>query len=135
MEKLWGEEISRFLSYYMISVLTCFVLFLQHSANPKPFSLPPQLSARYVNRLNSSWRFSAPSLIRKFDRLLERSMRNVGNLKCLYSNFDSLRHYNQYCILYSWIYCTWPLRKHDAYKQATRGPTALSPFQETRQWG
>ena len=29
----------------------------------------------------------------------------------------------------SWIsYFTWPLRKQAAYKQATRGPTALSPF-------
>ena len=33
----------------------------------------------------------------------------------------------------SWIYFTWPLRKQAAYKQATRGPTAVSPFQGTRQ--
>ena len=37
--------------------------------------------------------------------------------------------------LYSWIYFTWPQRKQAAYKQATRGPMALSPFQGTRQWG
>ena len=34
----------------------------------------------------------------------------------------------------SWIYFTWPQRKHMLlYKQATRGPTALSPFRGTRQ--
>ena len=36
-----------------------------------------------------------------------------------------------------WIYFTWPLRKQAAYffyKQATRGPMALSPFRRTRQW-
>ena len=33
-----------------------------------------------------------------------------------------------------WIlYFTWSLRKQAAYKQATRGPMALSPFQGTRQ--
>ena len=35
--------------------------------------------------------------------------------------------------MYSWIYFTWPLRKQAAHKQATRGPTALSPFRRTRQ--
>ena len=37
--------------------------------------------------------------------------------------------------LYGWIYFTWPLRKQAAYKQAIRGPMALSPFWGTRQWG
>ena len=34
-----------------------------------------------------------------------------------------------------WIlsYFTWPLRKQAAYRQATRGPPALSPFRGTRQ--
>ena len=41
---------------------------------------------------------------------------------------------NNYCKSI-WIYFTWPLRKQAAYKQATRGPTALSPFRGTRQWG
>ena len=36
-------------------------------------------------------------------------------------------------IVYIWIYFTWPLRKQAAYKQATRGSTALSPFRGTRQ--
>ena len=36
---------------------------------------------------------------------------------------------------YSWIYFPWPLRKQAAYKQATRGPTALSPFRGTGQLG
>ena len=31
--------------------------------------------------------------------------------------------------------CTWPIRKLTAYKQATRGPTALSPFRGIGQWG
>ena len=31
------------------------------------------------------------------------------------------------------FYFTWPLRKQAAYEQATRGPTAISPFQGTRQ--
>ena len=31
------------------------------------------------------------------------------------------------------FYFTWPLRKQAACKQATRGPTALSPFRGTRQ--
>ena len=30
------------------------------------------------------------------------------------------------------IYFTWPLRKHAAYKQTTRGPMALGPFRGTR---
>ena len=34
-------------------------------------------------------------------------------------------------IVYNWIYFTWPPRKQAAYKQATRGPTALSPFRGT----
>ena len=37
--------------------------------------------------------------------------------------------------LYGWIYFTWPLRKQAAYKQATRGPMAVSSFWGTRQWG
>ena len=43
-----------------------------------------------------------------------------------------------YVILYLHVvgvYFTWSLRKQAAYKQATRGPTALSPFRGTRQWG
>ena len=40
-----------------------------------------------------------------------------------------------FSFLNSWINFTWPLRKQAAYKQATRGPTALSPFRGTRQWG
>ena len=32
-----------------------------------------------------------------------------------------------------WIDFTWSLRQQAAYKQATRGPTALSPFRGTRQ--
>ena len=31
------------------------------------------------------------------------------------------------------FYFTWPLRKKAAYKKATRGPTALTPFRGTRQ--
>ena len=34
-----------------------------------------------------------------------------------------------------WFDFTWPLRKQTAYKQATRGLTALSLFRGTRQWG
>ena len=45
-----------------------------------------------------------------------------------YDSIDS----NQYGIL-EFIF-TWPLRKQAAYKQATRGPMALSPFRGTRQW-
>ena len=33
------------------------------------------------------------------------------------------------------FYCTWPLRKQAAYKQATRGPTVSSPFRGTSQLG
>ena len=33
------------------------------------------------------------------------------------------------------VYFTWPLRKQAAYKEATRGPVALSPFRGTRRWG
>ena len=44
---------------------------------------------------------------------------------------------NQGCVrLDNCIYFKWPLKsKLHNYKQATRGPTALSPFQGTRQWG
>ena len=34
--------------------------------------------------------------------------------------------------IWNWIYFTWPLRKQAAYRQATRGPTAVSPFQGTK---
>ena len=33
----------------------------------------------------------------------------------------------------SWIYFTWPPREQAVYKQASRGPMALSPFQGTKQ--
>ena len=41
------------------------------------------------------------------------------------------KYHQNTLVVYSCIYFTWPLRKQAAYKQVTRGPTALSHFRGT----
>ena len=53
-------------------------------------------------------------------RELPHQVQNRGN--------NCTRKIMAYTVAYFWIYFAWPFRKQAAYKQPTRGPTALSPF-------
>ena len=73
-------------------------------------------SMSYTENTSQVWSQYIWGLVRELN--LEYCVQNALLHVCLLDNLE----YGQ--LLYSWIYSTGPLRKHVAYKQATRGPTA-----------
>ena len=75
----------------------------------------------------------------KYDDQL--SQYTLFNTNRMFEPFINLMD-SQYSSIYRTLVCCWsciyftqPLRKQAAYKQATRGPKALSPFWGITQWG